>query len=446
MATYGLTEAGFLPKPLEQIKADLEAGFQAALGASIDLTPQSVLGQWIGIASEALAADWEMAESLYASWNPDSASGVAQDLLCSLTGTARNPPTLTHVTATCTGTPATVLPVGRVVRTGAGDSFATDTEATIAAVGAWAGTTAYVVPNRVTTGGVVLEAVVSGTSGGTAPTPPALGATVADGTVLWRRVGSGTGAVDVACTAQLSGPKAAAAGALTTIGTPVAGWDACYNSAGPTILGSNLETDAALRLRREIELRGQGRSPWESLRARLSAVANVTGVYIYSNTSDITDANGLPPHSVEAVVQGGTDADVAAALWANVAAGDRTWGTTTVAVTDSQGDAQNVLFTRPTEVPVYVAMAVTTDPATWPVDGAAQIKAALVTYGASVYTMGWDVVASALAARAFTIPGVLDVTATLVGTSSPPSSSATIAITPRQYATLDTARIAVTVS
>ena len=54
---------------------------------------------------------------------------------------------------------------------------------------AWAGTTAYVVGNNVTTSGKTLQAIKAGTSASTAPTAPgAIGVTVTDGTVTWIRI------------------------------------------------------------------------------------------------------------------------------------------------------------------------------------------------------------------------------------------------------------------
>lgn len=54
---------------------------------------------------------------------------------------------------------------------------------------AWTASTVYAVGVRVTlTGGAVLEATVAGTSGATAPAAPAVGATVVDGSVTWKRI------------------------------------------------------------------------------------------------------------------------------------------------------------------------------------------------------------------------------------------------------------------
>lgn len=57
----------------------------------------------------------------------------------------------------------------------------------LVAAPAWAATTAYTVGEEVTNSGAVLECTTAGTSGSTAPTNPAVGSTVTDGTVVWTR-------------------------------------------------------------------------------------------------------------------------------------------------------------------------------------------------------------------------------------------------------------------
>ena len=60
-------------------------------------------------------------------------------------------------------------------------------------------------------------------------------------------------------------------------------------------------------------------------------------VVVWENGGDTVDADGRPPHSVEAMVTGGDNAAIAAVLWAAKARGIATYGSTSVAVADAQG-------------------------------------------------------------------------------------------------------------
>ena len=65
---------------------------------------------------------------------------------------------------------------------------------------------------------------------------------------------------------------------------------------------------------------------------------------------------GMPPKSIEAIVQGGTNEEVASVLWEVKGAGIETFGNTTETILDSYGIARTVKLTRP--LPVYLAFKV----------------------------------------------------------------------------------------
>ena len=108
----GLTPEGFQAKRLPDVKADLEARLVDAFGDP-DLREESVFGQLVGIHSELAALLWALAEDVYASQYPDTATGVSLDHVASLTGIVRIPATPTQVNAVAYGTPNTFLPAGR---------------------------------------------------------------------------------------------------------------------------------------------------------------------------------------------------------------------------------------------------------------------------------------------------------------------------------------------
>ena len=440
---YGLTSTGFVPKPYEQVLADVQADLRSRFGESIDLSASSVFGQLAGIIAERVSEVWDAAQGVYNAFVPDAATGAALDALAAVTGTLRLAATRSSVTLTATGTPGTTLSAGRQASVATTlERFETLAAAVIVAADAWATLTAYVVGDRVTHASRIYECTTAGTSAGSGG-PTSTSTAITDGTVTWAYVGEGTGVCDVEAEAVNTGPVVGAARSIATIETAVSGWSTVVNLSD-AVLGRDVETDADLRIRREADLQATGGGAVEQIRETVAAVADVLEVTVYENTTDAT-VDSIPPHAIEALVLGGTDAAVAAAIFASVAAGIATYGSTTETVTDSMGIAHDVAFSRPTEVPIYVDIALTKNDDEYPADGDAQVKAAVVAYG-DTFRTGWDVRSSAILARVFAVPGVLDVTHCYIGTAPSPGSSATITTTARELATFDTGDVDLTAS
>src|SRR5690242_4915671 len=104
--TFGLTPLGFNAMRLADVKQALENAFIARFG-DINLDPQSVFGQEIGVLSKSFADMWENLEEVYFSQYPNSASGVSLDNVVQLNGITRIPASQTVVVATCDGLEAT---------------------------------------------------------------------------------------------------------------------------------------------------------------------------------------------------------------------------------------------------------------------------------------------------------------------------------------------------
>lgn len=444
MTTYGLTAEGFVIKTLDVIQAEIEAELQTAFGASIDLDPEGPFGQLVGIMAEREALLWELAQDVHAAFDPDTASGTSLEGVSAITGTLREGATRSAVTVTAVGTTGTLLSVGRVVSVvSVGTRFETTEEKTILAVSAWAPTTAYVLGQRVKNSGRVYQCITAGTSAGSGG-PTTTAADITDGTAHWKHLGTGDGAVDVAAEAEETGPLVALAGTLTVIETPVGGWSAVLNLLDAD-LGRDIESDAALRLRRADEVTGQGNATVNAIRRGVLAVDDVEACIVYQNTTLITDADGVPGKAVEVLVQGGDDQAIAEAIFEEVAAGIETFGSTTMTVEDSAGNDHDVSFSRPTDREVYIVATVVKDPDDFPSDGENQLKAALVAYG-DLYPIGKDVIANALRVPCFGISGVLNVTVMNIGVAPAPATEATITVTNRQRAVFDTSRISLTLS
>lgn len=390
--TFGIDPSGFVPKPLQDIKDDLEAAFRATFGASIDLTPQSNFGQFIGIFSDRMADLWALGQAIYNNQTPDGAAGISLDNLAGLTGTLRLAATKTQVTITATGVPGTVLPIGRIVSiNGSGFRFVTTAAATI----------------------------------------------------------GGGGTITVNAEAENTGVIPAYAGTVTIIETPVAGWVSVTNATDHSLIGTDLETDAALRNRREVELRAGGHATVEAIRNAVLDVVGVSYAALYENDTDAVNGLGMPAHSIMAVVRKAvttTNLQITTALLNSKAAGIGTFGATgPIATPDTQGFNHDIFYQNAIENNVYVTLNLTVTPDfnSNAATNSLAVKQAIVDFANATFTVGHDTVREAIRAQAFTISGVKDVTQVFLGTAPSPAGTTNLVWNYANVGVLDTSRIVI---
>lgn len=113
--TFGLSPLGFRAKRLADLKQDLENAFIAEFG-DINIAPQSVFGQIIGVMAKPLADVWENLQDVYLSQYPNSAEGAALDNVVQYNGLTRTPAARTAVTVIVSGNESTLIPAGSLVR------------------------------------------------------------------------------------------------------------------------------------------------------------------------------------------------------------------------------------------------------------------------------------------------------------------------------------------
>src|SRR5438105_3400044 len=114
---FGVTSAGFVRKPLATIQAELQAAYQATFGAGVNLAPQTVNGQLIGILSDREDQIWALCLALYNALDPDVASDILFDNILALSGLTRLSPIKSTVSEVLIGTNATVVPQGTQLAT-----------------------------------------------------------------------------------------------------------------------------------------------------------------------------------------------------------------------------------------------------------------------------------------------------------------------------------------
>jgi uncharacterized phage protein gp47/JayE len=252
------------------------------------------------------------------------------------------------------------------------------------------------------------------------------------------------GTEDVLFECEVTGPTAINTGTLTVIAETVTGWSAVTNTEGTdgssATLGSVAESDSTLRLRREAEIDLKGSARAAAIRADLLEVDGVTAAKVTWNDTDAT-VGGIPAHAIACYVTGGTDADVAAAIANSKADGIQAYGTTTVNVTDEQGEVTAIGFFRPSATDVYVT--VTLDALESSYAGDAAVKAAILAYIAPSPT-GRDVIYKRISSLIMDVAGVVDLTSLTIGTAPSPVGTSNITIAVGAYATSATPKILVT--
>ena len=279
-----------------QLYAD---GFKSIYGQTVDLDNSSSDAQLLSILALSASDCMQAIQLAYNNRSPVTAIGAALDTLVKLNGLARKKASFSTCLVVLTGTPGTVINNG-VVRDINGNNWD--------------------LPGTVTLDG--------------------------GGTATVTAVCETPGAINITASGQLS-----------IIFTPTAGWSSVNNGSNVAVVGQPVETDAQLRGRQAISVELPSITILAGTIAAIAATLGVTRYNVLENPTNATDANGLPPHSVSAVVEGGTDLDVATAIFNNRGIGPLTFGTTTVNVVDpNSGIVTPISFIRPSLVPVYVVV------------------------------------------------------------------------------------------
>jgi uncharacterized phage protein gp47/JayE len=149
------------------------------------------------------------------------------------------------------------------------------------------------------------------------------------------------GSITLSFANAVVGPIACPANTLNQIYQAIPGWDT-INNPSDGVVGSNIETAAEFRVRRDqsVALNAHGSLP--SIYAAVFDVAGVIDVYATENVTDSPIVVGstnytLLPHSVYVAATGGLASAVAQAIWTKKDLGADMNGNTTVVVTDPSG-------------------------------------------------------------------------------------------------------------
>lgn len=325
---------GLQIKTFNEIKEELITSLRGIYGNDINVDSNSPDGQLVNILAQAIIDQLELIQQAYNSFDPDLAIGKILDQRVALNNIKRKGGTYSYTNIAVTTTASCTLNGLNTV----------DAES------------AFTVSDA------------QGTQWVLASTQNPLSA----GTYTYSFRAKEIGAVE-------SLPNT-----ITTIVNAVVGVSSVNNPAALTVKGENTETDAELKSRRKESVGIASQGYREALKAALLNIADVTYAEVYENDTNTTDADGIPGHSIWVIVQGGSDAAIAQAIYAKRNGGCGMKGQTTYTVVRPEdGYAFQVAWDRPTSTNAYIEFDLTPIKA-HTVDTNA-IKLALVNAPLSIY-------------------------------------------------------------
>lgn len=295
-----LDENGFKRPTYEEILEDLQQKTLEKLGYDMNVSETGNVGKLLMVMAYMFDKAWQDMEGSYFSAFVSTARGSSLDRVGTLMGVTREMQQHAEVSVTFTGTTGYVIPTGFAVSTNDNLVFYTMSDAVI----------------------------------------------TDDGTVAVMAQCEETGEVGNV-----------AAGEIALIVSPVADVTSVINYSAATG-GKDKENDAEFR---ERMLEGLGTTKGSTIDAVLVAILELPGVMsaaIISNDTD-EEVGGRPAHSFEAFVYGGTQGEIANAIFDKKPISSQSLGTLETSINDIAGNPHIIRFSRPTMKQVYVKATLT---------------------------------------------------------------------------------------
>lgn len=324
------SDVGFVAPSEAAVLAGVTTDIDQAFGGGLDPSLTTPQGQ-LATSTAAIAGNVnDTFVNMTNQFNPDFATGRWQDALAQIYFLQRKPSQPTVVAALCSGGQGVAIPAGSLAEDVAGNIY-TCTD-------------------------------------GTGPDGiPAIGS------------------ITITFANNVPGPIPCPEGTLTTIFRAIPGWDSITNNADG-VLGNVTESRADFEARRRASVALNARG---TIQAVAGAVLSVPGVLdaaaVQNDLGSPTTINGVsvPAHSIYVSAVGGTDQDVANAIWSKKAPGCGYGGNTTITVVDSSSGyspplpSYSVTFERPSSLPILYAVNLSNNLQV-PSDVVAQVQGAII--------------------------------------------------------------------
>lgn len=446
-----VTSTGLNRKTLQELRLEFENKFKQVFGVAFETAVDSPNGLLISQLALSYNDLWELAQEIYSSLDPNQAVGAALDARAAFNGVSRKPalPCTVDAVLYTSGDSATIQ-AGSLARRQRGNlNFALDETVTISRSSCdelliidngSAKNTEYVfhftfgdvtLNNSTSASNIAVLATAIHNAGGYSEittrgivvrsmddSPVGITGAMPSDFIIQSGANGKFTAVEL-------GYQTCEIGELDTIAAAISGWNAVYNYAAGEP-GEDLESDESLRVRRAAAARARKSCATDpAIEAALLDVPGVSTAIVKSNRGFTTDDEGVPGKAFVSLVVGGNDNDIAKCIYENQPSGIQSYGNTSVNITDSHGIEQQISFSRPT--PVYLWVKVTYslyDEEAFP--GQDVVKDALVEWAEKEYTLGKDIISTRINQGLYDVPGIGVATCAVAVTDSPdtaPSSA-----------------------
>lgn len=388
MADYGLTSKGVNIKRLDVILEEMHTELTKAWGVNTQQNPSSLLNAMLTNIADSIAELWELGQDVYNSQYPASAEGMYLDNVAQFTGTTREAAAPSYYHILCTGTDGTLIPestiiasqtspVTRLRPTGSNTiSRANFNTAEIKVVSldgnpltvALNGTVYSVTPEDGDDAATALQALCD------AITDDDFTAEINDDGYLYIASVSAVSTAAMILSDNLTTNSVGSVftfatedngdiylpnGAISDITKGVTGLTKVEN-VGTYVAGRDEETDTEYRQSYLDKIFTHSSRMVDSIRsAILNNCQGVTAIAVYENDTNDYDEYGRYPHSIEVVVDGGDETEIAQQILNTKAGGISTYGSVEVTLAGEYEEELTIRFNRPTYVYLWIHCEIT---------------------------------------------------------------------------------------
>lgn len=416
---YGLSRDGFKRKRLPEIKSDIFQRFEDTTGVTVEKRSNSIIGVLVGVIGYEIADMWTSLEDTYNAMYPNTAEGVSLSNSAGLAGIFPSPATASIAVLTCYGKDGTYIPYGTEVSS-SNDSnivYSSAEEANISVdnfsvlnfeIGGEVvsgnlysininDVVARYTANQGDSKSAVLIALAAQLSSlTTGVTNNVL--TISTDYINSARLGEYIGVKltklgsPIRFECETPGAIDSPIGTITQVIDTITGFDGAINDVS-VLVGSDADTDETLRQRWSASLYNRGSANIQAVRASVLECIGVNKAVVIENSGDVIDEDGLLPHSIEVIAEGGNEKDIANAIFNKKSGGIQTNGTQVIEIRDNlTKKTYPIRFNRPTAKPIFIKVDVYDyTEEVWISNNVNNIKQAIIDYGSQL-SFGEDVI------------------------------------------------------